>query len=163
RSRARWKTLAVMSNRAVGLIATVVGLVGLLLVADAAVTALRHFSYNSFDCGSVVNAKDPRNLLPPRARVTPRYENAYTHCQTRIGATALVLIVGLAGGFGLGYQIEKSRTKDDLKKARAAATAKEAANNKNVAGKGGTTAGGRLVGKVDSTAGDAFDITLSNK
>jgi hypothetical protein len=71
-----------MSNRGIALIATVVGLVGLFLLADAAATAVRHFSYNSFDCGSVINAKDPRNLLPPRARVTPRYENAYKHCQT---------------------------------------------------------------------------------
>jgi hypothetical protein len=82
---------------------------------------------------------------------------------TLVGATALVLVVGLAAGFGLGYQIEKSRTKDDLKKARAAATAKQNANNKNTKGKAGSAAGVRLVGKVDSTAGDAVDITMANK
>ena len=72
---------------------------------------------------------------------------------TLLGAVALVLVVGLGAGFGIGYKVEQSRTKSDLKKARDAAAAK--ATKKPAA-----TAAVRLIGKVDATTTTNVSITV---
>jgi hypothetical protein len=70
-----------MRNRAPLAIATIFGLVGIVLLLMAASTALRHFDYNKLDCGSVVSAKDPRNLVSRRANVPVRLVNANRQCE----------------------------------------------------------------------------------
>jgi hypothetical protein len=64
----------------------------------AAATALSHFSFNSYDCGTVVNAKDPRNLVSRRAAVPLRLVNANKQCEklrtTRSDRATKYLIAG---------------------------------------------------------------------
>ena len=74
---------------------------------------------------------------------------------TLLGAIALVLVVGLGAGFGIGYKVEQSRTKSDLKKAREAAAAKAAKKPAAAA-----TAAVRLIGKVDATTANNVSITV---
>ena len=74
---------------------------------------------------------------------------------TLLGAIALVLVVGLGAGFGIGYKVEQSRTKSDLKKARDAAAAKAAKKPAAAA-----TAAVRLIGKVDATTANNVSITV---
>jgi hypothetical protein len=87
-----------MRNRAPIVIATIFGLVGIALLLTAASTALRHFDFKSFDCGSVVSAKDPRDLVPRRAAVPLRFVNANRQCEklrtTRSDKATKLLIAG---------------------------------------------------------------------
>jgi hypothetical protein len=76
---------------------------------------------------------------------------------TLLGAVALVLVVGLGAGFAIGFKVEQSRTKDDLKKARENATAKAAKNNN------GSPAAVRLIGKVDATTAENVSIAVNGK
>jgi hypothetical protein len=76
---------------------------------------------------------------------------------TLLGAVALVLVVGLGAGFAIGYKVEQSRTKDDLKKARENATAKAAKNNT------GSAAAVRLIGKVDATTAENVSVAVTGK
>jgi hypothetical protein len=77
---------------------------------------------------------------------------------TLLGAGALVLVVGLVAGFGIGYKVEQSRTRDDVKKARENAAAKAAGKDKPAAA---TTV--RLVGKVGATSDESVTITVDGK
>ncbi|HYL51122.1 MAG TPA: hypothetical protein VEZ15_04070 [Acidimicrobiia bacterium] len=70
-----------MRNRVSLAIATTLGLVGIVLLGVAATTALRHFHFHQYDCGSVVSAKDPRNLVSKRATVPLRLINANKQCE----------------------------------------------------------------------------------
>jgi hypothetical protein len=70
-----------MRNRAPIAIAIIFGLVGFALLLVAASTALRHFEFNNLDCGSVISAKDPRDLVPRRAAVPLRLVNANRQCE----------------------------------------------------------------------------------
>ncbi len=70
-----------MNNRPTIAIATIFGLIGIALLLVAASTALRHFEFNNFDCGSVISAKDPRDLIPRRAPVPLRNVNANRQCE----------------------------------------------------------------------------------
>ena len=54
-----------MRNRGPIAVAAIFGVVGIALLLIAASTALRHFEFNTFDCGSVVSAKDP--AIPSRS------------------------------------------------------------------------------------------------
>jgi len=70
-----------MRNRVSLAIATTLGLVGIVLLVVAATTALRHFHFQQYDCGSVVSAKDPRNRVSKRATVPLRLINANKQCE----------------------------------------------------------------------------------
>jgi phage gp45-like len=76
---------------------------------------------------------------------------------TLLGAIALVLVVGLAAGFGIGYKVEQSRTKDDLKKAREAASAKAAKKAP------GAATAVRLIGKIDDATENNLSVTVNGK
>ena len=67
----------------------------------------------------------------------------------------MLTVVGLGAGFGIGYKVEQSRTKSDLKKAREAAAAKAAKKPAAAA-----TAAVRLIGKVDATTANNVSITV---
>jgi hypothetical protein len=70
-----------MRNRGPLAIAAIFGVVGIALLLTAASTALRHFEFNNFDCGSVISAKDPRDRVPRRAAVPLRLVNANLQCE----------------------------------------------------------------------------------
>jgi phage gp45-like len=77
---------------------------------------------------------------------------------TLLGAAALVLVVGLAAGFGIGYKVEQSRTRADVKKTEKNAAAKVA---KSKTAAVGTTV--RVIGKVDATAAKTVSVTVKDK
>jgi hypothetical protein len=87
-----------MRNRGPIAVATIFGVVGIALLLIAASTALRHFEFNTFDCGSVVSAKDPRDSVPKRAAVPLRLRNANLQCEklrtTRSERATKYLIAG---------------------------------------------------------------------
>ena len=87
-----------MRNRAPIAVASICGLVGIVLLLSAAATALSHFDFNSYDCGSVISAKDPRDLVSRRAAVPPRLVNANLQCEklrtTRSHKATKYLIAG---------------------------------------------------------------------
>jgi hypothetical protein len=87
-----------MKNRVPIAVATIFGLVGIALLLAAASTALRHFDYNTINCGSVVSAKDPRDLVGRRAAVPLRLINANRQCEklrtTRSHTATKFLVAG---------------------------------------------------------------------
>jgi hypothetical protein len=80
-SLARMHPFDAMRDRASITVASILGLIGVALLLIAATTGLRHFDFNGYDCGSVVSAKDPRNLVSRRAAVPPRLVNANLQCE----------------------------------------------------------------------------------
>jgi hypothetical protein len=87
-----------MKHRGAFAIAAIFGLVGVGLLGGAAATALSHFNYDKLDCGSVISAKDPRDLVSKRATVPRRLVNANRECEklrsTRSDRATRLLIAG---------------------------------------------------------------------
>ncbi len=64
-----------------------------------------------------------------------------------VGSAVVVLVVGLIVGLAGGYAIEKQRTKNDVKNAKAAAAKKASNNGIARAGTSGTGTAVRLAGQ----------------
>ena len=86
--------------KAAALILAVLGLAALLA---GGIIATRQFKVTvagrNYKCGSVIIAKDPRNLVGNRVQVPPRLRRAYTRCQNtsedRTKTAITFLIVGM--------------------------------------------------------------------
>ena len=65
--------------------AVVLAIAGLAAIVAAGLVATRSFTVTvgrrHFDCGSVIDAKDPRNKVSRRRSVPPAYRQAYNRCQ----------------------------------------------------------------------------------
>ena len=86
--------------------AVVLALAGVAALLAAGVVSLRSFEVHGrvqkFDCGSVLFAKDPRNLAPQSATVPPRFVNANKRCEKlRNDRTHKALVFMLAGAVPL--------------------------------------------------------------
>jgi hypothetical protein len=86
--------------------AVVLALAGVAALLAAGLVSVRSFDYHGpaqkYDCGSVLFAKDPRNLAPRRAIVPPRYARANRQCEKmRSDRTHKALVFMLAGAVPL--------------------------------------------------------------
>jgi hypothetical protein len=102
----------VKTNQLARIAAVILVLAGVAALLASAVVALRSFQFHGparrFDCGSVVFAKDPRNLAP-RTRTLPKaYSIANNRCEKirsdrthkaltfmLVGAAPLLLVLAL--------------------------------------------------------------------
>jgi hypothetical protein len=92
----------VKRNQLARFAAVILALAGVAALLASAVVALRSFQFHGparrYDCGSVVFAKDPRNLAPRTRTLPPAYANAYKQCEkTRTDRTHKALTFMLAG------------------------------------------------------------------
>jgi hypothetical protein len=94
----------VKPNQLARFAAVVLALAGVAALLAAAVVSLRSFETRVspnprlFECGSVLFAKDPRNLAPPRGNVPPIFTRANNHCERlRTDRTHKALTFMLAG------------------------------------------------------------------
>jgi hypothetical protein len=67
--------------------AIILAIAGLASVVAAGLVATRQFTVTvgrkHYACGSVVNAKDPRNHVSRRRSIPVAYRRAYSRCQTK--------------------------------------------------------------------------------
>ncbi|MDQ1508711.1 MAG: hypothetical protein QOG50_555 [Actinomycetota bacterium] len=84
--------------------AVVLALAGVAALLAAAIVSLRNYETRvppnprQFKCGSVLFAKDPRNLAPPLGNVPPVFTKANTRCEKlRSDRTHKALTFMLAG------------------------------------------------------------------
>ena len=65
--------------------AIILAIAGLAAVVAAGLVATRPFTVTvrgqHFKCGTVINAKDPRNRVSRRRTIPPAYRQAYNRCQ----------------------------------------------------------------------------------
>ena len=65
----------------------VFAVVGVAFLVAALLVAIRpfdvHVKGHKFKCGTVLNGKDPRNIVSRRAQVTPLYKQANNRCQKK--------------------------------------------------------------------------------
>jgi hypothetical protein len=92
----------VKTNQLARFAAVILVLAGVAALLASAVVALRSFEFHGpvrrFDCGSVVFAKDPRNLAPRTKTLPPAYANANKKCERiRSDRTRKALTFMLAG------------------------------------------------------------------
>ena len=88
--------------------AVVLALAGVAALVAAAVFSLRGVQTRvppnprKFDCGSVLFAKDPRNLAPPRGNLPPRLVRANNRCEhLRSDETHKAIVFMIAGAVPL--------------------------------------------------------------
>ena len=86
--------------------AVVLALAGVAALLAAGVVSLRSFEVHGpvrkFDCGSVLFAKDPRDLSPRRGNVPPAFTQANNKCEKlRTNRTRKALTFMLAGAVPL--------------------------------------------------------------
>ena len=74
-------------NTAARIAAIILAIAGLAAIVAAGVIATRNFTVTvgprHFNCGSVIAAKDPRNLVGRRSTVPRRNKVAYSRCQKK--------------------------------------------------------------------------------
>ena len=75
-------------NTAARVAAIILAIAGLAAVVAAGLVATRNFtvtvpSGRHFKCGSVLVAKDPRNLVSRRSQIPRQYKVAYSRCQQK--------------------------------------------------------------------------------
>jgi hypothetical protein len=74
-------------NTAARIAAIILAVAGLAAIVAAGVIATRDFTVvagrngRHFKCGSVIAAKDPRNLVSRRVQIQRQYKVAYSRCQ----------------------------------------------------------------------------------
>jgi hypothetical protein len=98
----------VKPNQLARFAAVILALAGVAALLAAAVVSLRNFQTRvpanpqRFECGSVLFAKDPRNLAPPRGNVPPRFVRANRLCeQIRSDRTHKAIVYMVAGALPL--------------------------------------------------------------
>jgi hypothetical protein len=90
-------------NTAAKAAALLLAIVGLAALLAAGIVATRQFKIRvaskNYNCGSVIVAKDPRNLVGRRLQVPPRLRLAYSRCQKtsddRTHTATTFLIIGM--------------------------------------------------------------------
>ena len=92
-----------MKPNAVARFAVVVfAIAGVALIAAAGLVSLKSFKFQQYDCGSVLFAKDPRNLAPRQATVPVRLTVANNRCEkTRTNRTHTATTFLVAGAVPL--------------------------------------------------------------
>ena len=73
-------------NTAARIAAIILAVAGLAAIVAAGVIATRDFTVvagrgRHFKCGSVIQAKDPRNLVSRKVQIPRQYKVAYSRCQ----------------------------------------------------------------------------------
>ena len=90
-------------NTAAKAAALLLAIVGIAALLAAGIVATRDFrvrvASKTYNCGSVIVAKDPRNLVGRRLQVPPRLRLAYSRCQKtsddRTHTATTFLIIGM--------------------------------------------------------------------
>ena len=97
-------TSVVKPNQLARFAAVVLVLAGVAALVAAAIVSLRGVQTRvppnprQFDCGSVLFAKDPRNLAPPRVNLPPRLVKANNRCEhLRSDRTHKAIVFMIAG------------------------------------------------------------------
>jgi hypothetical protein len=93
----------VKPNTAAKVAALLLAIVGLAALLAAGMVATSQFKVRvasrTYSCGSVIVAKDPRNLVGNRVQVPPRLRLAYSRCQKtsddRTHTATTFLVVGM--------------------------------------------------------------------
>ncbi len=90
------------TNQLARFAAVILALAGVAALLAAAAVSLRSFSFHGpaqrYDCGSVLFAKDPRNLAPPSGAMPRRLVGANKQCEKiRTERTHKALVFMLAG------------------------------------------------------------------
>jgi hypothetical protein len=98
----------VKPNQLARFAALILALAGVAALLAASVVSLRGFETRvapfprQFDCGSVLFAKDPRNLAPPQRTVPPIYTKANNRCEhIRSDRTHKAIVYMVAGAVPL--------------------------------------------------------------
>jgi hypothetical protein len=92
----------VKTNQLARFAAVILVLAGIAALLASAVVALRSFQFHGpvqrYDCGSVLFAKDPRDLAPKRGELKKRFTTANNKCEKiRSDRTQKALTFMLAG------------------------------------------------------------------
>jgi hypothetical protein len=81
------ETSAMKPNTAARVAAIILAIAGLSAIVAAGLIATRNYRVTvggrQFKCGSVLVAKDPRNLVSRRVQIPVRYKRAYSRCQQK--------------------------------------------------------------------------------
>jgi hypothetical protein len=97
----------VKPNQLARFAAVILALAGVAALVAAAVVSLRDVKtrvppFGKFDCGSVLFAKDPRDLAPPQRTVPPRFIRANNRCEhLRSDQTHKAIVFMIAGAIPL--------------------------------------------------------------
>lgn len=88
----------VKPNQVARFVAVVLAIAGIALIGAAGVVSMHSFRYGRFDCGSVLFAKDPRNLASKQASVPRPLIQANNQCEkTRTSRTHTATTFLVAG------------------------------------------------------------------
>jgi len=74
-------------NTAARIAAIILALAGLAAIVAAGIIATRDFTVTvggrHYQCGSVINSKDPRNRVSRKVQIPTRFKRAYSRCQQK--------------------------------------------------------------------------------